>query len=147
MNKRYKFKLSVHIIGLSIIIFEALLVFVDIRFTKKNILDYILIICILSSFIGVIVNLFTYYDIRKTGIRLKSMIRCIDIYWVDVYKVEEQPAGRFVKFSVGIFAKNKKISITPWTKNYKELLKLVVNECEKNKEVRIDSMIYSIIES
>jgi hypothetical protein len=93
MNKRYKFKLSVHIVGLSIIIFEVLLIFVDIRFSKKNILDYILIICILSSFIGVIVNLFTYYDIRKTGIRLKSMIRCIDIYWVDVYKVEEQPAG------------------------------------------------------
>ncbi|WP_238918006.1 hypothetical protein [Clostridium sp. YIM B02555] len=147
MNKRYKFKLSVHIVGLSVVIFEVLLVFLDIRFTKKSILDSILIICILLSFFGVIANLFTYYSIRETGIRLKSMIRCIDIYWVDVYKVEEQPAGRFVKFSVGIFAENKKISITPWTKNYKELLKLVVNECEKNKEIRIDPMIYNVIES
>ena len=39
----------------------------------------------------------------------------------------------------------KKINITNWTKNSKELIKIIVDECKK-RDIRVDILVEKIIE-
>lgn len=146
MNERYKFQFNVHVVGLSIVIAIVVITVMVNHFTKSSPFDVIFIICIFTSIFGVINNLFTYYSIEERGIRLKSIIRCIDLDWKEINCIKQQPAGKYVSISIGLFGRDKKISITPWTKNYKELLRLIVNVCRENDNITIDPTIYKIIE-
>ena len=146
MKERYKYKYSMHILGLGFVSFNAVVMVSTNCIFKIDVLSNVLFIaCILTSLFGVIINLSTYYCIREEGLRLKCITKCIDLDWKEINCIKQQPAGKLFSLSIGVFGREKKISITAWSKNYKELLRGIVKICEESDNVRIDPIVYEII--
>lgn len=76
---------------------------------------------------------------------LKSLLKKISLNLKDVEHIIKQPAGKFVGTSIVVLTKYDKITITALTKNYKDLLKLVINNCKEQSNVKIDQKVNSII--
>lgn len=142
--QRFRFKLYIHVFNMLSILFNVLLFILFNKIEQQN-ANYILILFALIAGLNFINNLFSVYIINEKSLILKSLVKRTEINWDEIECVFEQPAGKFVKLSFGVTAKNKKISITPWTKDYKMLLELVVNEVCKGENTKIDPRVLDVI--
>ncbi len=105
--------------GFAIIIFAVLILAAMYDFIKKYFLTYII------SEEGLVKK-----TIMKTNVILK---------WEDVHKIATLAN---VKESVGIFSYNKKFIINPMIKNYKDMIRIIVDKCINNEGVLIDAKVF-----
>ena len=144
MSTKFAFRAGIHISGLLIILLIVSLA-IGVNFFEKSNFDIIILICILLIILGHINNFFTHYIVSEKGLELKSIIKRTNIQWNEIECIMEQPAGKFVTLSIGVFSSTKRISITPWTKDYKNLLQLVIEKCKTNEKIKVDPRICDII--
>jgi len=99
------------------------------------------------SLIGAIINLFTYYTVSDKGLVLYSITKKISINWDDIEHIVLLSPQKIIGISVsiGIFNKDRKISIIPWIKDYKEILKRVLTEAEKRGIQGIDQRVVDLL--
>jgi hypothetical protein len=96
--------------------------------------------------IGLIdIAFFTYKSVDDKGILTKTFSVTNFIEWDEVYGVYFDGNNKFYKFVVVIQGKDKKTTVISWFKDYKELIKIVVDECKK-RNIKVELMVEKIIE-
>ena len=92
---------------------------------------------------------FTYKSIDDRGILLKNLFSNNFIEWGEIsgvydkreiYTAKSYIIKYLFKYMVSIHGKYKKIMITNWTKDSKELIKIVIDECKK-RDIEVDLMV------
>ena len=141
---KFRLRLYIHIFNTASILLNVLLYILFNKIEQQNANYFLLLLALLAAF-NFINNLVAEYALDEKSIILKSLIKKTELNWDEIECIMKQPAGKFVKESIGIFTKDKKISITPWTKGYKLLLRLVVEEVNKRKSVKVDPKVLEII--
>lgn len=142
---KYKFKPIIHVFNLFGIVL-SLSMFIIIRtLFEANFLDYLLIFCAIFAMYNLINFLFSRYIINEHSLTLKTLLKDVSINWKEIDSIVWQHAGKLVKTSIGMCAKDKRISITAWTKDYVELIQLIVDKCVENDKVKIDSRIFEFL--
>lgn len=145
MVRKYRFRIKIHIISVLVVAFLILLYILSSYTTEKSSLDVIYLIGIIMASFGFVVNLLAYYSIEQDGIRLKSIIKSTKIKWSEILYVKEQSAGKLVGLSIAIVSKDKKINITPWTKDYKVLLGEVVMNYKNEESACISQNVLELL--
>jgi hypothetical protein len=137
--KKFGFTIYVHLFNVFIIILGALSYFE--RFLGLSHIDIIPIFIVVFAAFNQINILFACSIVYEDSLTQKSLIRKVTIPWNDIRYIKIQPSNILVRTSIGIFGSNKKINITSWTKNYKELLRLIIAKSNSNSSIKIDPLV------
>ena len=142
--KKYKFTVYVYLLNILIIILGILSYFDKYRGLSH--IDIIPIFIIgFALFNQVNIQFFSYTSVSDKCIIQKSLIRKIIIPWNEITYIVKQPSNIIVRTSVGVIYNKKKMNITPWIKDYKELLRLIIAKCDSNNSIKIDPKVLEII--
>lgn len=143
--KKYKSHSYVYLLQLFSMLFFVALYVVEIKF-NNNPLDVILVVVPLLAVFNFIYSFNLRHVINEKGIVYKTIMSTTSLDWIDVEYIYKEPPSKLVKESIAIYGCNKKITVSNWTKNYKELLKIAIKESKKhNENVRINEDVFRII--
>lgn len=68
------------------------------------------------------------------------------IYCKDVERIVKLPTSNGQKVFIGIYGNNSKIFVSFWINGYKDLMKLIIDNCSNNKDICIDPRVIEILE-
>lgn len=143
--KKFKLGFYPYFISISSIFISLIALVWSVYYLK----DTVLIVLFAASFIFAIYNLVNIFFISSVtdneGLTQRALVSKKHIPWKDINYVVEQPAGKLIKTSVGIYGNNKTINITNWTNNYKGLLRIIVDNSKNNSGIKVDPVVYEII--
>jgi hypothetical protein len=117
----------------------VILLFVIGYIFKEYFIGTLLLFTTIIALFGFVNTLFTYYLVNENDLQLNSLVKKIVIPLKKIQFVVNRQAGSFVKESVGVYGDEKRISITTWTQNYEGLIKIIIEECKTNEEIKIES--------
>lgn len=133
--KIFKLKFLVHFGNLIAIFFCLALCFE----VKNIILIFVLISSVIFSLLNLINNLSLKHIVNENGLMAKSLFATVSFRWEDIECVILKPTNIIFKPMVVVCGKGKVIGIWPWIRNYRQLLKYVVEECKAYNQAQIDS--------
>jgi hypothetical protein len=114
--------------------------------TDKGTLSTIIYtLCVICACITLIGSFFTYDEVNEEGLLQKYLFFRSEIYWDSIDKVMLNQKFLLFKYSISIYGNGKKINLTNWTKDSKELIKIIVDECKK-RDIKVELMVEKIIE-
>jgi hypothetical protein len=121
-----------------------------ILYDKNNILGYLIYgFCLIFSIFNLInIVFFISTSVNDKVIIQKDLFIKKSIYWDDISLiglVVSNVKFFLFRYSISIYGNGKKINITNWTKDSKELIKIIVAECKK-RDIKVEQMIEKIIE-
>jgi len=140
---KFKFGIRVYIINF-ILIFLIFGAFETIKSSLNVVFQVLLLVALVLELISPINLFFSCTIIDYIGITQRSLFKKKHISWDKVTNVVQQPANILSRISLGVYGTNIKISITSLTKDYKELIELILAKCKQNDKTQID---YSILKS
>jgi hypothetical protein len=88
---------------------------------------------------------FCYTIVDNEGIKQYTLTKKNQISWSKTNFVGLNIKFVLFKYSVAVCGNGKKINLTNWIKDSKELIKIIVDECKK-RDIKIDPMVEKIIE-
>ncbi|QHI73455.1 YdbT family protein [Aminipila terrae] len=145
--RKYYYKIYIHLISaLSFLL--GIVFFILITDDNRRISDYFLLVISTIALFAFVDNILTFYEVNNERVVLKSLTRKISITFTEVQCIVEQPAGKLVGRSIGVFGKDnhRKILITAWTRNYEELVGVVVKKYIEMKHDNIDNVDVRVLE-
>ncbi|QHI73457.1 hypothetical protein [Aminipila terrae] len=145
--KRFIFKRKIHIANvMSVLIILSIFFIINMIDNRPE--NYILILFVSIAAFNLINSFFACYEVNNERLVLKSLTKKISIDLTDIQCIVEQPAGKLVGRSIGVLAKDnhRKILITAWTKNYEELIDVVVKKYIDMKHDNIDNVDVRVLE-
>ncbi|MDD3224338.1 MAG: hypothetical protein PHX70_06500 [Clostridium sp.] len=90
--------------------------------------------------------MFSYTGVDDKGVIRKTLTSRKFISWdeVDTFSFNVNK-GVLLKYSVAVEGDYKQINISNWTKNSKELIKIIIDECKK-RDKKVEILVEKIIE-
>jgi hypothetical protein len=88
---------------------------------------------------------FIYVGIEDKGITNKTFFSKKFIDWDKIYGVYYNNATPLYKSSIKIVGDSVTFNVDSWTKDSKELIKIIVDECKK-RNIKVELMVEKIIE-
>jgi hypothetical protein len=118
-------------------------------YDNHNFLSYFIYsFCFICAFYGMINMAYFYIGVDEKGITDKTLTSYKFISWDDICHiglVVSNVKFFLFKYSISIHGNGKKVNITNWTHNSKELIKIIVAECKK-RNIKVELMVEKIIE-
>jgi len=144
--KKYRFTVYVYLFN-ALIIILGILLYLD-KYIGLSHIDIIPIFIVgFSLFNQINIQFFSYTLVCEDCLTQKSLIRKITIHWDEIEYIVKQPPNILVRTSIGVFGNKKKINITPWTKDYKDLLRIIVEKSNSNSSIKIDPLVLEKIKN
>ncbi|MDD3225185.1 MAG: hypothetical protein PHX70_10895 [Clostridium sp.] len=140
-----KFKLSLRAYLFVIVIFICIAI--SYVYDKHTLFTYIVYSIFFIGLIYSFINVSYYFIlVNEKGILSRTLVKRKFISWDEVsefcFNVNK---GVLLKYSVTVRGNFKEITISNWTKDSKELIKIIVDECKK-RDKRVDILVEKIIE-
>ena len=145
MDRRFRFRLKVHIMGFLVIIFVVAIAIISTNTTGKSQPDIFYLVPLIMGCFEVVLNAFTFYEIEDGGIKLSSPIKRTRIKWSEIRCIKEQQGGKLIGKAFVVYSQDRKITITPLTRQYEKLLFQVVSNYQEQGEVNVDSGVFDVI--
>ncbi|MDD3224334.1 MAG: hypothetical protein PHX70_06480 [Clostridium sp.] len=141
--KKFKFNYQPYIISLfSILIIVCLYIFSNNK--KADLVIYI--IALLFELFIIINGMCFYIGVSEKGIVSKNLRMNKFISWDKISKVVfNSNHSILTKVSISVIGSDEEITISTWHLHYKELIKIIVDECKK-RDKRVDILVEKIIE-
>ncbi|MDD3224332.1 MAG: hypothetical protein PHX70_06470 [Clostridium sp.] len=141
--KKYKLGYIPYLLILSSLIVMSILVVI---FLGYNFMWYFICIPIIIIQCISIINMFflSYISVDKEGISQRTWIFRKFISRDSMIIACDEQYFMF-KYCVSIYGDGKKILIYNWTKNSKELIKIIIDEC-KTRDKKVEILVEKIIE-
>lgn len=105
----------------------------------------LLSICIIAIAVGLIDSLKTSIVVDNESIRKNGLFKKQEILIKEVERILLMPTSKGKKIFVGVYGNQKKLFITFWYKDYKRLLKLLLERFKENNSVKIDPKVLEIV--
>lgn len=146
--KQYKFHIYVHLFNLFSIML-GIGSFVDVRvFRGGGPFDFILIVASLIALYNLLRYLTTNYIVAESSLIKSSMFKTEKIDWGDIESINILPASKEDRLLVGIYGHGKNvIFVSYWIKEYKELLREIIDKCSEYSNVSIEPRLLDWIRS
>ncbi|MDD3224335.1 MAG: hypothetical protein PHX70_06485 [Clostridium sp.] len=140
-----KFKLSLRAYLFIIIIFICIAI--SYVYDKHTLFAYIVYSIFFIGLIYSFINVSYYFIlVDEKGILSKTLVKRKLISWDEVSEFRfNANKGVLAKYSVTVRGNFKEINISNWTKNSKELIKIIIDECKK-RDKKVDILVEKIIE-
>jgi energy-coupling factor transporter transmembrane protein EcfT len=132
---------------LSIILIFIFLLYIPYKIGK---VEYIIFgtIGFIISLIFYLFAVFEYFEVDEHKIVYVNPLRSLrkEALWSEVRRIYVYPTGVFKAVRIRYGTLEEEIVINAGVKDYKKLIKVVLNKVEGNDNTSIDRMIYEIIE-
>jgi hypothetical protein len=89
--------------------------------------------------------MFSYIGVDEKGITSKEFRKKKNVDWEKISGVYINNNNPLFKYSINVLFNSESISIDSWTKNSKELIKIIVDECKK-RNIKVELMVEKIVE-
>ncbi len=113
----------------------------------NNILVLICIAALLLTIYGIICTPFTYCAIDGNKFVSKTIGFSQFIYLHEVKSLVIHQSSSLLSKSIIVYDETKKINITPWLKDYRELVSRIVDSTKDNHGILIDPVVLKILRS
>ena len=149
--KKFKNNIYLHLINLMIVLFGSVVFVQFIRLKEGIFITVAWSITVAVVAFSSLYGCFTMVVVDSECIYCKTLFKRVTIPFNKIISINEITSIRedpyfWVYFQAAIRSDNKVIRITSWYINYKELLQLVIDKCDKEK-VSIDQVVFEKIRS